>query len=570
MNPSTRSLLTTVSLYWKGFDLDSKRAQLDAQGVSMQEQKEASLKSRKALADLTKRFRKLNDSEKAAGLPPLLKAYQEEIDTLTKRAKFSDNAFFALYKALYEAPDPVPALDAALEASTTAVTAGNSDIDALRKEIQAYEVEFATLKNQDITIRNLENKIASFEETLESMVEDKVNDRCRDLEYTAAMRENELAAMQTHLTKSMHQARQERDDALANLDRLRSELLHAKQRNDHLLQSHAKEAEAWLLEADRVRALQLENQRLKDKLTSTEPSATDAFESQKAMEWELSLAQKDAHIAQLSRDLLAARALVEPAEAALADVRADRDALEREAAALRLRPTVEAFEDLAAQLTASPPPPDAALVALQEEQARVVVALEATVASQRATIETHVATIRALEDAVDAPTETPPLLQGVLAPADDLKLLAIIRAQRDRLRDRVKESERDAHAEREKMQHVANRLAQLEAENVDLVQKLRFLSNAGGDLEANVAPPSKYARLYEERMSPFAQFKHLESQQRYAKLNPVDKLLLPVARMVLSHPATRLGLIAYLLFLHTLVALTIYTFMHLCNVSNHS
>jgi len=40
----------------------------------------------------------------------LLKSYQEEVDNLTKRAKFGENAFLNIYQKLYEAPDPYPAL----------------------------------------------------------------------------------------------------------------------------------------------------------------------------------------------------------------------------------------------------------------------------------------------------------------------------------------------------------------------------------------------------------------------------------------------------------------------------
>ncbi|KDO30748.1 hypothetical protein SPRG_04649 [Saprolegnia parasitica CBS 223.65] len=578
MNPTSRALLTTVSMYWKGFDLDSKRAMLDAQGGSMQEQKEASLKSRKALAEHTKRFRKLaTEPEKAANLPGLLKAYQEEIDTLTKRAKFSDNAFFTLYKALYEAPDPVPALEAALEASAVvAKPGGDADVDALRKEIEAYEAEFAMLKNQDITIRNLEAKIAGFTETLESMVEEKVHERCRDIEYNATLREDEMAAMVGHLTKSMEQARQDRDDALAQLDRLRSEVLQAKQRNEQLHQVHAKEMASWVLESDRLRALQLENQLLKDRVQSPGLDPHEPLESQKAMEWELKLAQREAQISQLTRDLLAAEARAPSLEANLAAALADLSALTTEVTHLRLRPTIEAYEDLLAQVTSSAAAPNGMLETLKAEHALTVASLEDVIATQQAKLTECTAMIRQLEDAaMEEPSA--PLLQDVLASSSaegsDLKLVSILRTQRDRLRDRLKESDRELHKETEKVRHVTNRLAQLEAENVDLVQKLRFLSTANsnsnnGDLEA--APSTKYARLYEEKMSPFAQFKQLESQSRFAKLNTIDKILLTSARMLLSHPVTRLFMLLYLLFLHTLVALTIYMAMHMCDVSNDS
>lgn len=51
------------------------------------------------------------DHDKVSGVQRLVKAYQEEIDALAKRSRASDAAFFSLYKALYEAPDPAQALE---------------------------------------------------------------------------------------------------------------------------------------------------------------------------------------------------------------------------------------------------------------------------------------------------------------------------------------------------------------------------------------------------------------------------------------------------------------------------
>ncbi|CAM9566643.1 unnamed protein product, partial [Choristocarpus tenellus] len=44
--------------FWKSFDLDGRRLQLDKQGLEMQDAKENSLRRRKRLAELTKDFRK--------------------------------------------------------------------------------------------------------------------------------------------------------------------------------------------------------------------------------------------------------------------------------------------------------------------------------------------------------------------------------------------------------------------------------------------------------------------------------------------------------------------------------
>lgn len=55
-------------------------------------------------------FKKASAEEKLNLFNSLLKGYQEEVDNLTKRAKFGENAFLNIYQKLYEAPDPYPLL----------------------------------------------------------------------------------------------------------------------------------------------------------------------------------------------------------------------------------------------------------------------------------------------------------------------------------------------------------------------------------------------------------------------------------------------------------------------------
>ena len=55
-------------------------------------------------------FKKASPEEKLGLFNSLLKGYQEEVDNLTKRAKFGENVFLNIYQKLYEAPDPYPAL----------------------------------------------------------------------------------------------------------------------------------------------------------------------------------------------------------------------------------------------------------------------------------------------------------------------------------------------------------------------------------------------------------------------------------------------------------------------------
>lgn len=64
-------------------------------------------------------FKKAAPEDKLSLFNSLLKGYQEEVDNLTKRAKFGENAFLNIYQKLYEAPDPYPVL-ASVAVSTNA------------------------------------------------------------------------------------------------------------------------------------------------------------------------------------------------------------------------------------------------------------------------------------------------------------------------------------------------------------------------------------------------------------------------------------------------------------------
>ncbi|CAM9559325.1 unnamed protein product, partial [Choristocarpus tenellus] len=88
-----------------------------------------------------------SDVDKLSDVQHLVKGYQEEIDSLTKRCRSSDSAFFSLYKSLYEAPDPAAALERAITERPRAV-ASEMEVEKLQAELSEYEREFSQLKNQ--------------------------------------------------------------------------------------------------------------------------------------------------------------------------------------------------------------------------------------------------------------------------------------------------------------------------------------------------------------------------------------------------------------------------------------
>ena len=87
--------------FWRSFDLDGNRQVLDKQVLEMREAKANSLNGRKRLNAITKTFRSRDKDEQVSTMTEVLKAYQEEIDQLVERCKFSEQCFYKLYKSMY-------------------------------------------------------------------------------------------------------------------------------------------------------------------------------------------------------------------------------------------------------------------------------------------------------------------------------------------------------------------------------------------------------------------------------------------------------------------------------------
>jgi len=124
--------------------LDALRHSLDAQATGIAGRQDISLEGRKKLADATKsqysppsiraltlsatEYRKLSEANKLKSFGALLKAYQDEIDRLTRRSSEAEKIFLQLYQSLSEIPDPSPGLHAAAVRSETTLNSARAGI----------------------------------------------------------------------------------------------------------------------------------------------------------------------------------------------------------------------------------------------------------------------------------------------------------------------------------------------------------------------------------------------------------------------------------------------------------
>ncbi|KAJ8600936.1 hypothetical protein CTAYLR_005063 [Chrysophaeum taylorii] len=243
--------LKTVSAFWVGFDLDGRRAELDARALEVADGKEASAEARKQLSRLTSGFRErympasargdgdasrgvleamVSSSEEGgaaarravdevcgregriwSGAVELLKAYQEELDALSRRARSSDSAFLSLYRSLYAAPDPANALRRAGRESQRARELGAENAK-LATELKMYDGEFAQLKNQELKIRELEDALGDAERGADARAEERAEERAAEAEREAEARINAARERERGLERRLQRVLQEKDE----------------------------------------------------------------------------------------------------------------------------------------------------------------------------------------------------------------------------------------------------------------------------------------------------------------------------------------------------------------------
>jgi homeobox protein cut-like len=233
LSPPGQSLVDA----WTVFDLSYRRAALDEEGLRIAQRQDASAESRKGLAASTRTFKraKLPADASPAAFASLLKEYQAEVDSLTSRSKAAEAAFLGIYKALYEVPDPLPDLNAAV--------ADRAEVARLNEKLRADRKDNIALTERAAAATKLESRIAELETANTALAarvaeEAKAQVELKQQQWAAAqvkaieayeLREQELLHQLSVANAALHaqQAsadtlKQQHNDTLAQIDQLKN------------------------------------------------------------------------------------------------------------------------------------------------------------------------------------------------------------------------------------------------------------------------------------------------------------------------------------------------------------
>ncbi|XP_036028484.1 protein CASP isoform X6 [Onychomys torridus] len=305
--------------YWKRFDLQQLQRELDATATVLANRQDESEQSRKRLIEQSREFKKNTPEDLRKQVAPLLKSFQGEIDALSKRSKEAEAAFLTVYKRLIDVPDPAPALDLGqqLEIKVQRLHDIETENQKLRETLEEYNKEFAEVKNQEVTIKALKEKIREYEQTLKSQAETIALEKEQKLQNDFAEKERKLQETQMSTTSKLEEAEHRLQTLQTALEKTRTELFDLKTKYDEETTAKADEMEMIMTDLERANqraeVAQREAETLREQLSSANHSLQLASQIQKAPDvaievltrssLEVELAAKEREIAQLVEDV---------------------------------------------------------------------------------------------------------------------------------------------------------------------------------------------------------------------------------------------------------------------------
>ncbi|KAM4589859.1 homeobox protein cut-like 1 isoform 3-T3 [Fundulus diaphanus] len=261
--------------YWKRFDLQQLQKELDATATQLANRQDESEQSRKKLIDLSREFKKTTPEDLRKQVAPLLKSFQGEIDALSKRSKEAEAAFLNVYKKIIDVPDPVPVLELAqqLQLKLQRMHDIETENTKLRETLEDYNKEFAEVKNQEVTIKALKEKIREYEQTLKNQAENLAQEKQLQLHNDYAEKERKLQESQDSMSSRLKEAEHKAQSLQTALETTQAELFDLKTKYDEESTAKADEVEMVMTDLERANqraeAAEREAEVLRQQLSST-------------------------------------------------------------------------------------------------------------------------------------------------------------------------------------------------------------------------------------------------------------------------------------------------------------
>lgn len=595
---------------WKKADLSNLQSQLDKDVIEIKEKETQYLDSRKTLASETKIFKKLASDEKLANVNKIIKHYQQEIDSLTKRSKSSEVILLDLYGKISEAPDPTPLLLSSVEKLSKV-----DDSSSLKQQVETLEDKLAKYADYD----NLKGRLLDLEQnsavTLVRRLtakEQEVNSRWEEKQRNWDEREAKLLSQVESLEKRVSEGNasgnKESNDSVSyenvtarslleqELESAQSRVFQLEQRNEELNGALAKATSAAEQESqlqsreNKIRQLESENallsassEREHKQLIQTEKELNERAGNLQA---EVDSYKSEVNSIRMKLDNYSDYVQIKEELSALKKIEFGADGNDED--------NVDGHNSVESGIIAANKKLQGNLADLRSKFADredELNNLKVQLSELQSKLTESENLNRKLEDDLDRIEEvdqkfndTASMMSGVtrqinnrsgkLSPTSSIvgipeeseiptsfgnnTILPIITKQRDRLRGRNTELEKQMRQLGNDKSKLKSELTKLQADNTKLYERIRYLSRSSGNTGdasiADVDTEAQYSQIFEDSINPFTNLKKKEMEYyRRNRLSIWEKLFLSFARIILANKTTRILFLLYCFGIHGLI-----------------
>ncbi|CAM4558169.1 unnamed protein product [Leuciscus chuanchicus] len=276
------SAASSMCQFWKRFDLQQLQRELDGSATLLASRQDDSEQSRKKLIEQSREFKKNTPEDLRKLVSPLLKSFQAEIDALSKRSKESETAFLNVYKRLIDVPDPVPVLELSQQLHLKVQRMHDIDTEnqKLRETLEEYNKEFAEVKNQEVTIKTLKEKIREYEQSVRNQAENLALEKQQQIHKDYAEKERKFQESHESLVCKLQETELKAQSLQTALERTQTELFYLKTKYDEESAAKADEIDMVMTDVERANqradAAEREAEALREQIRSTQaPTRTD-------------------------------------------------------------------------------------------------------------------------------------------------------------------------------------------------------------------------------------------------------------------------------------------------------
>jgi len=565
---------TSVLEAWQAIDLVNVQLALDEQASSVADMREIAVVSRRDLAEKTKEFKKLF---REASVPrtehkKLLKMYQEEVDSLTNRAKFAENCFLSMYRLIREAPDPSDELSQAARSMFNI----KFENDKLSEQLKTAQAKNEELSNGEMQNANIPEESENSRRTIEQEIRSKFEAKHAQLE---SLFETKLENIRSDNEEELQALNLQLELAQGEADRLADEckVLEARISPNHQSSKNSD---------DQVESILNELQISKDEKQALQVKLEGAHQMHEA-----AIAKLSEQIFEMKSDATESNSRIKELESQLSNAVSEEEHLKLRSQLMVIQKELYQVESHDEEMSLDSL--ETWLLASTRSLKQELITTKRTIKEQEDTIQMLQESEHKLQDALGDQTnlasklEEDLLLQGTgdsnvieskgkLAAAHSM--LQAVCDQRDRLRQQSQTWEAEVENQRKNANELELKIRTLTDDNLQLYERIKFLHNykaserstllasRNDDLEKRGVAVTglgrgvehKYRDVYEAEENPLETFKMKETARAFDRIPVVERFVLNLFNFFLSRSRGRLFLAGYVFFFHLLLMVCIF------------